>query len=87
MKIRRLDREYADVQKAEIKTDANKFEGLAKVLGIDKAAQEEDSEDKENTASPNNNAGEDEDGFGDFQEAEGGYAEIGSVGSDGDEDN
>ena len=32
MKIRRLDREYEEVMRAEIKTDPNKFEGLAKVL-------------------------------------------------------
>ena len=32
MKLRRLDREYEEVMRAEIKTDANKFEGLAKVL-------------------------------------------------------
>ncbi len=37
MKIRRLDREYEEVLKANIKTDANKFEGLAKVLQIDES--------------------------------------------------
>ena len=32
MKLRRLDREYQEVQKAEIKIDANKYEGLEKIL-------------------------------------------------------
>ena len=32
MKLRRLDREYEAVLNAQIKTDPNKFEGLAKVL-------------------------------------------------------
>ena len=32
MKLRRLDREYNQVLKAEIKTDANKYEGLEKIL-------------------------------------------------------
>ena len=32
MKLRRLDREYNEVLKAEIKTDANKYEGLEKIL-------------------------------------------------------
>ena len=38
MKMRRLDREYQDVINAEIKTDPDKFEGLAKVLGCDEDA-------------------------------------------------
>ena len=37
MKLRRLDREYAEVLKADIKTDPNKYEGLSKVLGTDRA--------------------------------------------------
>ena len=32
MKLRRLDREYNEVLKAEIKIDANKYEGLEKIL-------------------------------------------------------
>ena len=32
MKLRRLDREYQEVLRAEIKTDPNRYEGLANIL-------------------------------------------------------
>ena len=50
MKIRRLDREYEAVLNAQIKTDPNKFEGLAKVLRgtEDDEGQDADEEEVEN---------------------------------------
>lgn len=69
MKMRRLDREYEAVLAAEIKTDPNKFEGLAKVLGVEKESQQA-LDNKENCALADNNnpeaSGESDDGFGDF---------------------
>ena len=44
MKIRRLDREYEEVMRAEIKTDPNKFEGLAKVLQIEENKMENENQ-------------------------------------------
>ena len=61
MKIRRLDREYQEVMKAEITTDPNDFKGLSAVLQADREAAGEEE---------NNNDGGDDDGFGDFQEAD-----------------
>ena len=63
MKLRRLDREYAEVLKANIKTDSNRYEGLSNVLGIDKAEKEHQDE-KENDTILNIN--DEDDGFGDF---------------------
>lgn len=40
MKLRRLDREYEEVVRAEIKTDPNQYQGLAKVLELESAAQQ-----------------------------------------------
>ena len=66
MKMRRLDREYEEVLKAEIKTDANKFEGLAKVLQISPENNKADSEEvKKDGGDQSQDNGED-DGFGDF---------------------
>ena len=50
MKLRRLDREYEAVLNAQIKTDPNKFEGLAKVLrgsNDDDNAGKDDAVDEE----------------------------------------
>ena len=44
MKIRRLDREYQEVLKAEIKTDPDDFKGLASVLAADRAENEAEGE-------------------------------------------
>ena len=89
MKLRRLDREYEEVLKAEIKTDANKFCGLAKVLNICETKQGASSPTQANSESAGDQeevkraveGSADEDDFGEFQEApptEGAYAEIGS---------
>ena len=64
MKMRRLDREYEEVLNAEIKTDANKFEGLAKVLQIS-PENNADSEEVKKDGDQSHDNGED-DGFGDF---------------------
>ena len=45
MKIRRLDREYQEVLKAEIKTDPEDFKGLASILAADRAENEAEGED------------------------------------------
>ena len=77
MKLRRLDREYQEVQKAEITTDPNEFQGLSKILGTysgtpevyEVVADTKDGEAEEDQDDA-------DDGFGDFQDAneDGAYA-------------
>ena len=84
MKLRKLDREYAEVHKATIKTDPSKYEGLEQILqkeiqDIKRGRREPEivKQDKQEES--------DEDDFGEFQEA-GAYQEIGSDAGDSESD-
>ena len=69
MKIRRLDREYQEVLKAEIKTDPEDFKGLASILAADRAENEAEGEDSLEEEKEQMENREEDDGFGDFVEA------------------
>ena len=81
MKLRRLEKEYNEVINADIQIkDANKFEGLAKIFGIEEQKESEINTKQEMQPEAESASGDEEefDEFGEFQTAEGTYQELGS---------